>query len=98
MRTAHPDSTAGTRFVVSTFESLTLEPQAYDLVVASMSLHHFEDKAPFYRQLWDALAPGGALVFAEELNGAVPYVQQLHWNDWMRFWRRTSIGKTPKRI
>ena len=53
--------------------------------MASMSLHHLKDKRPFYARIRESLWPGGYFVFADELTGVVPYIQQLHWNDWLHF-------------
>lgn len=84
---AFPDVRASAHFIVSTFEDLDLTEQRYDCITASMSLHHIADKGPFYRKLHFALRRGAALVFADELTGAVDYTQELHWNDWLEFAR-----------
>jgi ubiquinone/menaquinone biosynthesis C-methylase UbiE len=74
-------------FVESTFEELALREGRWDLIAASMSLHHLADKLPFYRTLRLALRGGGVLAFADELTGATAYTQDLHWNDWLAFAR-----------
>ncbi|MEX1255901.1 MAG: class I SAM-dependent methyltransferase [Dehalococcoidia bacterium] len=84
---AHPRVAERATFLTSTFESLEIEEEAYDCITASMSLHHVIDKAPFYERLHGALRDGGSLVVADELTGAVPYVQALHWDRWERFAR-----------
>jgi len=55
-----------------------------------MSLHHIVDKGPFYRRLHGSLRPGGMLVLGDELAGAVPRVQQLNWDGWLRFARQSG--------
>ena len=50
-----------------------------------MSLHHLIDKLPFYTTIHDSLRAGGHFVFADELTGVVPYIQRLHWSDWLDF-------------
>jgi tRNA (cmo5U34)-methyltransferase len=74
-------------FVESLFEELDLPERAYDLIASNMSLHHIVDKGPFYRRLHESLRPGGTLVLGDELVGALPRVQQLNWDGWLRFAR-----------
>jgi tRNA (cmo5U34)-methyltransferase len=76
---------AAVEFVVALFEELDLQPAAYDLIVSNMSLHHVADKRPFYTCLREALRPEGLLVFGDELIGASPAIEQLHWNRWEAF-------------
>jgi len=75
------------KFVESLFENLELPARAYDLIASNMSLHHIVDKAPFYRRLQEGLRPGGMLVLGDELAGALPRIQQLNWDGWLRFAR-----------
>jgi ubiquinone/menaquinone biosynthesis C-methylase UbiE len=85
---AHSDVADHAVFRVSRFEDLQIDAGAYDCITASMSLHHLQDKVPFYGALQGALRDGGVLAFADELCGAVPYMQQLHWNDWIAYARQ----------
>jgi tRNA (cmo5U34)-methyltransferase len=55
-----------------------------------MSLHHIVDKGPFYRRLRESLRRGGMLVLGDELVGALPHIQQLNWNGWLRFARQSG--------
>ncbi len=87
LRAAHSAVAEQACFVTSTFEELALPDASFDCVTSSMSLHHVIDKAPLYRRLRSALREGGAFVFADELTGAVPHVQQLHWQRWIEFAR-----------
>ena len=77
-------------FVESLFEDLDLPECAYDLIASNMSLHHIVDKGPFYRRLHESLRPGGMLVLGDELVGALPHVQQLNWDGWLRFARQSG--------
>jgi ubiquinone/menaquinone biosynthesis C-methylase UbiE len=77
-------------FVESLFEELELPSGGYELITSNMSLHHIADKVPFYRRLRDALRPGGMLVLGDELAGALPHVQQLNWDGWLRFARQSG--------
>lgn len=75
-------------FEVQRFEENELPRQSYDLIASNMSLHHVEDKGPFYARLRDALKPGGLLTFGDELKGAIPHVEELYWKGWLEFARR----------
>ncbi len=75
------------RFVTAFFEGLNLPERGLDLITANMSLHHVVDKGSLYDRLRRALREGGLLVFGDELTGAVPYIEQRHWNSWLDFAR-----------
>ncbi|MFV9712675.1 MULTISPECIES: class I SAM-dependent methyltransferase [unclassified Pantoea] len=45
---------------------LTLPSQAYDLVYSQLALHYLPDIAPLFTTLYEALQPGGWLVFTTE--------------------------------
>jgi 2-polyprenyl-3-methyl-5-hydroxy-6-metoxy-1,4-benzoquinol methylase len=47
-------------------DELVLQPQSADLIVSSMALHYVEDFGRISAMLFDALAPGGQLVFSVE--------------------------------
>lgn len=69
------------------FEDVVLEPAAFDLVTSCISLHHVADKAALYGRLFDALAPGGHLVFADQLRGGSERLQAINWSAWLDFCR-----------
>ncbi len=73
------------RFVASTFEDFEAGTQDFDLVTGSMSLHHVVEKAAFYGRLHASLRPGGFLIFADELVGAVPHIEERHRQGWLDF-------------
>jgi len=75
-------------FELRAFEEIEPTRQRYDFIASNMSLHHVKDKGPLYAQLWEALQPGGHLVFGDELKGALPHVEELHWNGWLEFARQ----------
>ena len=82
------DRLADVVFTSALFEELDLADGAYDLIASNMSLHHVIDKAPLYARLHAALRPGGFFVLGDELTGAVPYVEERHWNGWLEFARQ----------
>jgi ubiquinone/menaquinone biosynthesis C-methylase UbiE len=75
-------------FEVSLFEELALPSRAFDLVTSNMSLHHVSDKQPVYTRIRDAIVPGGALIFGDELMGATPEVERRHYDTWVAFARQ----------
>lgn len=75
------------RFRVARFEELTAEPDAFDLVVSSLSLHHVTDCRPVYESLRGSLRAGGALRVADGYGGAAPALHTLHLTRWEAFWR-----------
>ena len=82
----HPG--AAVELQVAEFEALAAGPEHFDLLTSSMALHHVREKAPFYSVLRASLAPGGYLIFADELTALAPHVETLHWNGWLDFARR----------
>lgn len=49
----------------------------FEAVTSSMALHHATNKRRLFRQVFDALAPGGAFVFADHMAGASPLTSRL---------------------
>jgi ubiquinone/menaquinone biosynthesis C-methylase UbiE len=81
----YPD--ARIQFARTAFEDLQIPEHAFDLVTSNMSLHHVIDKERLYASLRIGLRPRGFLVFGDELTGALPYVEERHWNGWLNFSR-----------
>lgn len=82
-----PQSLRHAEFVVSRFEDL--QPLgAYDLVVSCISLHHVVDKGALYRNLRQALRPGGTFRFADQVLGGSDANQQYNWARWLDFCRQ----------
>jgi len=49
----------------------------FEAVTSSMALHHAANKRRLFRQISDALAPGGAFVFADHMAGSSPLTSRL---------------------
>jgi len=81
------DALARCRFRAERFEELAPEPDGFDLIVSSLSLHHVADCGPIYRALRGSLRAGGALRVADGYGGATPALQELHLTRWEAFWR-----------
>ncbi len=75
-------------FRAALFEELNMGAAGYDLIAANMSLHHIADKQPFYSKLRQALRPGGLLVFGDELQVALPHIEERYWAAWLDFARQ----------
>ena len=76
---------AETSFAHGRFEDMDLAARSYDLIASNMSLHHIADKGPFYCALHSALRPGGLLVLGDELEGALPHIEERHLDAWRTF-------------
>lgn len=87
LEAAHPRSVPRSRFLEARFEDLEPGSRAFDLVVSSISLHHVRAKEPLFRALHSAIAPGGALRFADQFAGATPAIHGVNWNRWLAFCR-----------
>lgn len=84
---AAPAAARAARFVLARFEEMRLDPAHHDVIVASLSLHHVEDKAPLYRALAEALRPGGLFCFADQLAFTSQRSAELEWERWLGFCR-----------
>jgi len=70
----------------------------YDVIVASMVLHHIEgkDKPRFYRRLYDALSRGGVFLSIDIFISSHSHLQKLYMDKWKRFMK--SKGLPVKKI
>lgn len=59
----------------------------YDLIVASLSLHHLElkERADFFRRAYSSLKEGGAFIAAEVIVDESPTVRQEQYQLWREF-------------
>jgi len=73
--------------VETRFEDLDLEPGSFDLVTSCIAIHHVEDKPALYRRLYELLAPGGHLVYADQMGGGTDAHHALNWGAMEAFWR-----------
>jgi ubiquinone/menaquinone biosynthesis C-methylase UbiE len=72
--------------VEARFEELDLPAGSFDLVTSCISLHHVEDMAGLFRRLHGFLAPGGALVYADQMRGRTEASHALNWGRMVDFW------------
>jgi tRNA (cmo5U34)-methyltransferase len=76
-----------TRYLVGDFNTFAFDMQ-YDVAVSSLALHHLvtdEDKLGFYRQIYDALAPGGVFYNADVVLGSSEALQAMYMQKWQTF-------------
>ncbi len=63
---ARAESSSAIEFRRADLDTLDLAPASADLIVSSMAFHYVEDFGRLARMLFDALVPGGNLVFSVE--------------------------------
>lgn len=73
--------------VTARFEDLSFAPGSFDLATSCISLHHVRDKAGLYLELFEAIAPGGVLCFADQLRGGTEAIHERNWERWIEFCR-----------
>jgi tRNA (cmo5U34)-methyltransferase len=75
------------RCLVGDFNAFAFDAQ-YDAIVSSLALHHLAtdaDKLGFYRQIYDALAPGGVFFNADVVLGSSGALQATYMRKWRAF-------------
>ena len=65
----------------------------YDVIVASMVLHHIEkkDKFRFYRKLYNALSRGGVFYVIDIFLAPDNYLQKLYMDKWKAFMKTNGL-------
>ncbi len=78
-------------YTQSLFQELDLEEEAYDLIVAGLSIHHLreEEKKALYQKVHRALVPGGIFsssdLYIERIDGEFHYEMHLEiWEEMAR--------------
>jgi SAM-dependent methyltransferase len=64
----------------------------FDLVVSLFAIHHVEDKARLFRQVFDRLRSGGRLVFADITIARDPSLERAFLDGWIEFMREAGLG------
>jgi tRNA (cmo5U34)-methyltransferase len=84
------------RFERADFREIHLAPEAFDLVVSSISIHHLDDpaKRSLFRTIYKALVPNGVFVYSDQFAGASEEIYRKHIEEW----REAAIqqGTTPE--
>ena len=80
------------------FESDWLEelPRRFRCIVSSLAIHHLDDagKQALFRNLYDHLAPGGALFIADLVHPPNEQIADAWANEWDRDVREQSLART----
>jgi tRNA (cmo5U34)-methyltransferase len=64
---------------------LDLGTEQFDLIVASMVLHHLREEAEWssvFQKLWRALKPGGSLWISDFVSHSIPPIQEMMWEQY----------------
>ena len=66
------------------FRDLQLEPNSFDLVISSISVHHLRsnDKQQLFGRIRAALKPQGVFTFADQFRGATDQLYEQHVSNW----------------
>lgn len=69
--------------------------EKYDVIVASMVLHHVEgkDKWRFYRRLYNSLSKRGAFLCIDIFLSPNSHLQKLYMNKWKAFMKANGLPK-----
>jgi tRNA (cmo5U34)-methyltransferase len=72
------------RFIQADFREMHLAPGSYDLILSTIAIHHIpdEDKTILYRDIFQALKPGGLFIFADQTRGINDEIYQKHISRW----------------
>lgn len=72
------------RYIQADFKTLHLPPGSYDLVMSSIAIHHIEDpdKIKLYREVFQALTPGGIFIFADQTRGITDEIYKKNISNW----------------
>ncbi|MBD2435516.1 class I SAM-dependent methyltransferase [Nostoc sp. FACHB-110] len=68
----------------------------YDLVISALSIHHLSDsdKQRLYHKIYNALAPGGMFVNADQVLGKTTALEQLYRQNWLNSVIASGISST----
>lgn len=72
--------------------------EKYDVIVSSLSLHHFPDsqKQVLYRQMFDLLNPGGIFVLGDLVQAPSLSGESLYYNNWISHIENTALTENQK--
>jgi len=72
------------RYIQADFRAMHLAPGSYDLILSTIAIHHVqdEDKITLYRDVFQALKPGGLFIFADQTRGINDEIYQKHISRW----------------
>ncbi|MDD5634669.1 MAG: methyltransferase domain-containing protein, partial [Candidatus Omnitrophica bacterium] len=67
----------------------------YDVIVASLVLHHVEEKEKtrFYRKIYNSLSKNGVFLCVDIFLSRNSHLQKLHMDKWRSFMRANGLPK-----
>ncbi|SFB55536.1 tRNA (cmo5U34)-methyltransferase [Cohnella sp. OV330] len=73
------------QFIVADYSGYAFAPGSYDIVVSSLSIHHLThaSKRELFKKLYQALAPGGVFVNADQVAGTTPAADAYYRKRWL---------------
>ncbi len=88
--------TPNIRYIQADFKTMHLPPGSYNLVMSSIAIHHIEDpeKIKLYREVFQALAPGGIFIFADQTRGTTDAIYQRNISRWKE--EALKLGSTEE--
>jgi tRNA (cmo5U34)-methyltransferase len=88
--------TPNIRYIQADFKSLHLPPGSYDLVMSSIAIHHIEDtdKIRLYKEIFQALSPGGIFIFADQTRGITDEIYKKNISCWKE--EAIKLGSTQE--
>jgi tocopherol O-methyltransferase len=81
-------------FSLQDYTKTEFKEETFDLIWATESLVHAEDKRAFFREAYRILKPGGSVVLTEYLRREPPYdpEQQEAFERWLRCWAMPNLA------
>ncbi|HSJ08708.1 MAG TPA: class I SAM-dependent methyltransferase [Longimicrobiales bacterium] len=86
LRLHAPHVAAHADFRAARFEELHLETNTFDVVAASLSLHHVVDIEPIYHLIAPTLVSGGRLLMIDGIRGETAATHAAHMSRWAASW------------
>jgi tRNA (cmo5U34)-methyltransferase len=80
-------------FIAQRLENFS-ESERFDAVISSLAIHHLEDadKQSWFKRIFAALRPGGAVINVDQIKGEPPF-DQLYWNTWLSEIRKAGASE-----
>lgn len=84
------------RYIQADFREMHLAPGSYDLILSTIAIHHLqdEDKVNLYRDIFQALTPGGLFIFADQTRGITDEIYHKHIARWKE--EAFTLGSTQE--
>ncbi|MBD2464613.1 class I SAM-dependent methyltransferase [Oscillatoria sp. FACHB-1407] len=73
--------------------------EGYDVVISALSIHHLSDpeKQQLYQRVYEALAPGGIFINADQVLGKTPEMEEYYQQQWLKAVKASDIPELDLR-